>query len=293
MNFLIRLYRVRGVILFVAIVLCLLGAFRRFIPQSEALDMIFLGLPWLGITGMLIAMLVAVLVPKWLPVSETISIVPPVDGRWLGMNSPVNKVPSHGVRAYGQSYAIDLVYEPVDQKRPTFGVGPVMRRPEDYPAFGQPVRAMIDGQVVSVLDALRDHRARSGTLSVLYMLVEGALRELAGPKFIIGNHVTIRSDDGVFAVVAHLKSGSALVAVGDRVHAGQVIAECGNSGNSSEPHVHVQLMDRRSFWTGQGVPFVFADVQIGDADLLQNALPGNLQHVKILALQQPSKNSKE
>ena len=297
MSLLKRIYRVRGVILFVAVVLCLLGMLRQLLPRGGVIESAFLLLPWLGIVGFLTALLVTVLATTLHPARESISVVSPVLGRWLGMNSPVDKVPSHGVRAYGQAYAIDLVYEPVGRERPAFGVGPAMRSPEDYPAFGQPVRAMVDGEVVGVLDTLRDHRARSNTGGIVYMMLEGAVRELAGPRFIIGNHVTIRSDDGVFALVAHLKNGSARVNVGDRVRAGQEIAECGNSGNSSEPHVHAQLMDRRSAWTGQGVPFSFTDVRIGDSEQLQNSLPGNLQHVTIdpstSASVQPTKTSKE
>lgn len=281
MRLLLRIYRVRGVILLIAVALCLLGALRRLLPNGEVIEATFLVLPWLGIAGISLALLMAMLAARLLPVRESISVVSPVTGRWLGMNSPVDKVPSHGVRAYGQAYAIDLVYEPVSQERPAFGVGPAMRPPDEYPAFGQPVRAMVEGQVVSVLDTLRDHRARSSMLGILYMLIEGAVRELVGPRFIIGNHVTIRGDSGVFAVVAHLKKSSALVSVGDRVFAGQVIAECGNSGNTSEPHVHAQLMDRHSSWTGQGIPFSFVDVRIGDAEQLENALPANLQYVTI------------
>lgn len=297
MRLLLRIYRVRGVILLIAVALCLMGALRRFLPEGEVIEATFLVLSWLGIAGLLIAVLVAMPAARLLPEYGSISVVSPVTGRWLGMNSPVDKVPSHGVRAYGQAYAIDLVYEPVGKKRPAFGEGPAMRSPEEYPAFGQPVRAMVDGEVVAVLDTLHDHRARSSMSGIVYMMIEGAIRELAGPKFIIGNHVTIRSDDGVFAVVAHIKNGSALVNVGDRVRAGQEIAECGNSGNSSEPHVHAQLMDRRSAWTGQGVPFSFVDVRIGDTEQLQNAVPGNFQHVTIdmptSVPARPAKPSKE
>lgn len=297
MRLLMRMYRARGVILLFAVVLCLLGAIRRLFPRTGVLDLFFLVLPWLGLAGISLALLMTMLAARLIPVRESISVVSPVTGRWLGMNSPVDKVPSHGVRAYGQAYAIDLVYDPASQERPTFGAGPAMRPAEEYPAFGQPVRAVVEGEVVSVLDKLRDHRARSSILGILYMQVEGAVRELGGPRFIIGNHVTIRGDDGVFAVVAHLKKSSALVSVGDRVRAGQVIAECGNSGNTSEPHVHAQLMDRRSPWIGQGIPFSFVDVRIGDSEQLQNAIPGNLQHVTIdlpaAVPPQPAKTSKD
>jgi hypothetical protein len=186
----------------------------------------------------------------------------PVRGRWQALNSPATKVPSHGTRAYGQAYAIDLVHEPADGDRPVFASGAAMRPNDDYPAFGQPVLAMVDGVVVTASDGLRDHRARSSWLGFAYLTLEGAVRELGGPRFIVGNHVVIRSDDGAFALVAHLRRGSVRVRPGDRVRAGEQVAECGNSGNSSEPHVHAQLMDRPSPWTGQGLPMEFRDVAI-------------------------------
>jgi hypothetical protein len=65
----------------------------------------------------------------------------PVAGRWQAVSSPADKVPSHGLHAYGQTYAIDLVHEPADGSRPRFGEGPAFRAPEDYPAFGKPVLA--------------------------------------------------------------------------------------------------------------------------------------------------------
>jgi murein DD-endopeptidase MepM/ murein hydrolase activator NlpD len=47
------------------------------------------------------------------------------------------------------------------------------------------------------------------------------------------------------------------VAVGEEVRAGQQVAECGNSGNSTQPHVHLQVMDRPDASAAQGVPMRF------------------------------------
>jgi murein DD-endopeptidase MepM/ murein hydrolase activator NlpD len=76
-----------------------------------------------------------------------------------------------------------------------------------------------------------------------YMLGQRArLRQGAGA--IAGNYLIIAlRDSGAFVALVHLRAGSVRVAVGEEVTTGQPIADCGNSGNSTQPHVHVQVMD--------------------------------------------------
>lgn len=64
-------------------------------------------------------------------------------------------------------------------------------------------------------------------------------------------------DSGAFVALVHLRAGSLRVAVGDQVTTGQQIAECGNSGNSTQPHVHLQVMDSPDLSVAQGVPMSF------------------------------------
>ncbi|WP_235355105.1 M23 family metallopeptidase [Brevibacterium linens] len=232
----------------------------------------------MAVLVVVMCVLLSVLVPRWPATPPGQVVHPPVQGRWLGMNSPVSKVPSHGVRVYGQTYAIDLVHDPDGTPRPTFG-GPIVRAAHEYPAFGQPVFAMVTGTVVRASDWRRDHRARSNWFGLIYLMVEGAVREIGGPGFIVGNHVTIRTDDSVYATIAHLQRRSITVQVGDRVTAGTRIGACGNSGNSSEPHVHAQLMDRMALWTAQGVPMVFADITLDTNPEKVDALPKNEQRM--------------
>lgn len=125
-----------------------------------------------------------------------------------------NTTPSHGLHAYGQTYAVDLVHEPTEGSRPQFGTGPAFRSPEDFPAFGRPVLAPADGVVVRVHGRERDHRSRSSGPSLLYLFAEGSLRELTGPGRVLGNHVVLDLGDGVYAVLAHLRRGSPRVANG-------------------------------------------------------------------------------
>ncbi|MGY2064936.1 M23 family metallopeptidase [Blastococcus sp. SYSU DS0619] len=206
------------------------------------------------------------------PAAPVRVVEPPVDGAWRALNSPATKVPSHGTHGLGQTWAIDLVAEPPGAVRPVFGSGSQWRPVTDYPAFGLPVRSPVTGTVVRVHDRRRDHRARSGWLSIVFLLVvEGFVRQVAGTRWLLGNHVVVDAGNGTFAVLAHLRRGSVRVAVGDRVAATEQVAECGNSGNSSEPHLHVQLTDSPWVAGACGRPMAFRAGGAGDVD----GLPAN------------------
>ncbi|MFJ6985574.1 MULTISPECIES: M23 family metallopeptidase [unclassified Streptomyces] len=183
---------------------------------------------------------------------------PPVEGRWTVLNSPADRVPSHGTHAWGQTYAVDLVHDPADGGRPAFGAGRAFRPPADFPAYGRPLVAPDDAVVVTVRDGVRDHRSRSTWAALLLMAAEAPFREAGGARRVLGNHVVLDLGDGVYAVLAHLRRGSAVVRPGQRVRRGELLARCGNSGNSGEPHLHFQLMDRPAPRFAAGVPFVFA-----------------------------------
>jgi murein DD-endopeptidase MepM/ murein hydrolase activator NlpD len=224
----------------------------------------FTGPGWLvwAATALLAGGVVLLFVPGAVPAASrraAIAVRPPVAGRWTAVNSPASRTPSHGTHAYAQTYAIDLVHEP-DPARPRPGLSgwPLARRPAAFPGFGQPVLAPADGTVVRVSDWQRDHWSRTSWLALaLMLLVEGVLRELTGPGRVLGNHVVIDLGDGAYALLAHLRRRSALVTAGQRVRAGQQLAACGNSGNSTEPHVHFQLMDRPGVLLAAGLPFGF------------------------------------
>jgi murein DD-endopeptidase MepM/ murein hydrolase activator NlpD len=81
-------------------------------------------------------------------------------------------------------------------------------------------------------------------------------------EHLAGNHVVIDMGHGRFVMMAHLQKGSVLIAEGEVVHAGQPIAKCGNSGNSSGPHLHLQVQNGPDFSApnAKTYPILFRDV---------------------------------
>ncbi|MFD7965097.1 M23 family metallopeptidase [Streptomyces zaomyceticus] len=194
----------------------------------------------------------------------TVEVDPPVAGHWSALNSPADRTPSHGTHQLGQTYAIDVTREDEAKPRPGFvWLWPVIRRNEDFPAFDAPLLAVADATVVHAEDGQRDHLSRNSLPALLFlMLVESTVRGLAGARRVTGNHLVLDLGDGTYAMYAHLKRGSLAVRAGDRVRAGQELARCGNSGNSTEPHVHFQLMDGPDLDTASGVPFSWRGIGV-------------------------------
>ncbi|MFF2137947.1 M23 family metallopeptidase [Streptomyces sp. NPDC058193] len=193
-----------------------------------------------------------------------VEVGPPVTGRWSALNSPADKVPSHGTHGYGQTYAIDIVAEPEEGSRPPFRwLWPLARSNRDFPAFGAPLVAVADGTVVRAGDGMRDHLSRNSGPALAYLLlVEAPLRDMAGARWIVGNHLVLDLGDGTYAAYAHLRRGSLQVRAGDTVRAGRMLARCGNSGNSTEPHVHFQLMDHPDLDVARGIPFTWRGIGV-------------------------------
>ncbi|GAB3534895.1 hypothetical protein GCM10027403_11710 [Arthrobacter tecti] len=189
--------------------------------------------------------------------STSIDLEYPFVGRWLTQNSPANRVPSHGTTLFATSHAIDFV--PVDDAGHTAPItlGTLIRPepPDKFPGFGRTLLAPIAGIVVAAHDAESDHAAFRGLPSISYALTQQR-RAKAGWVALSGNHVLIEGSDGVVAI-CHLQQGSIEVRAGQRVRVGDVLGRCGNSGNSTEPHVHVQAIDNRHVERANAVRLTF------------------------------------
>ncbi|MFZ5857424.1 MAG: peptidoglycan DD-metalloendopeptidase family protein [Chloroflexota bacterium] len=119
---------------------------------------------------------------------------------------------------------------------------------EDYGCYSVPVVAPADGVIVKARDGEPDQ-------------TPGVVSTTALPE---GNHVAIQlNETGTYLIIAHLKLGSVAVKVGDTVREGQIIGACGNSGHTSEPHIHIhhQRQNPNLFPLNfaEGLPLFFRD----------------------------------
>lgn len=95
-----------------------------------------------------------------------------------------------------------------------------------YPAYGQTIVADGPGVILVAVDGIPDN-------------VPGTVNKYDQH----GNYVIIDHENGEFSLMAHFIPGSLKVRAGQRVTAGTPLGQCGNSGMSTEPHIHWQVMD--------------------------------------------------
>jgi hypothetical protein len=119
---------------------------------------------------------------------------------------------------------------------------------EDHFSYARPVLAPGDGKVVAVADGVAEEG--SGEVSLEAVKANGMV--------IFGNYVVIDHGNGEFSHLSHLKPGSLKVAVGDKVRAGEAVAQVGTSGSSLFPHLHYELATSAGT-QGEGVPSQFVD----------------------------------
>ncbi|HEY4591897.1 MAG TPA: M23 family metallopeptidase [Thermoanaerobaculia bacterium] len=133
----------------------------------------------------------------------------------------------------------------------------------DYYAYGRGVLAVADGEVVEVgADATEanDRLQQPGESQADFekrTYLEQAKLIAQSYKAPLGNYVILRHAGGEFSHYAHLKQGSVRVKAGDAVKRGQPIAQLGQTGNTTEPHLHFQLTDGPDPLYSRGVPILF------------------------------------
>ena len=141
-----------------------------------------------------------------------------------------------------------------------------------HKAYGNEILAVADGVVSSTKDGIPENVPGLTSRAVPIT-----------PETVGGNNVILDLGGGRFAFYAHMQPGSLRVKVGDKVRRGQVLGLVGNSGNSTEPHLHFHVSNGNSALESEGLPYVLEsfDVQTSpnNWESRQNQLP--LQNMRV------------
>ncbi|MEJ7838496.1 MAG: Cpe/LpqF family protein [Thermomicrobiales bacterium] len=186
-----------------------------------------------------------------------IAVNAPFEGAWLTIWGGNSEFLNYHAVSPQQRYALDLA---VWQNGASFAGNGL--EVEDYHAYGQSLYAPVAGEVVSVESALPDMP------SALAQQVDPAVAEAAAAQAAeqtpVGNHVVLQIEDGLFVFLAHMMPGTATVAVGDTVTVSELLGRVGNSGNTSEPHIHLHVQTSPDLLdpAAAGVPIVWNAVAV-------------------------------
>lgn len=191
----------------------------------------------------------------------------PVQGEWLVYNGGITPETSHSWDILAQRYAYDFVVADPAGRRNAPGAGDAL---EDYFAYGRPVVAPADGVVVRVRDGVRDAPAPGSGW------IDWRCRDFRG------NFVVIRHAPGEYSVLAHLVPDQIAVRVGQQVARGALIGRCGNSGHSTEPHLHFHLQDHPNFFLAMGLPLRFHAVAVDGGAPGEGVLVGRMRVAQAL-----------
>ncbi|WP_299157060.1 peptidoglycan DD-metalloendopeptidase family protein [uncultured Christiangramia sp.] len=129
------------------------------------------------------------------------------------------------------------------------------RTNEDYYAFGKKLISPCDAEVILKIDGIEDN-------------VPGELN----PMYVPGNTVILKTANNEYLFFAHFKQNTIEVEQGQKVKKGEVLGLCGNSGNSSEPHLHFHIQNVKNINVATGVKSYFEEIKV-NGEIKKNYSP--------------------
>jgi peptidase M23-like protein len=160
-----------------------------------------------------------------LPPNDPVTIDMPYAGQWWAFSAGRSPLVNDHWGTQTQRHALDMI-QVVDGK----SYRGDKQKLTSYYAFGKTLVAPTAGRVTAVVESRPDLPIGDSDLS--------------HPE---GNVLVLDIGGGRYVMMAHIQHGSIAVAVGDDVRRGQPIAKVGNSGNTSEPHLHIQVQNKPEF----------------------------------------------
>lgn len=181
----------------------------------------------------------------------------PFEGEWFVFWGGRMKEDNNHTSDVSQRFAYDFVQTKDGKTHISDG-----KKNEDYYCYDKLIVVPCAGRIISIENQIDDN-------------TPGEMN----PYLAAGNYVIIDHGNGEFSFMAHLKKGSIIAKKGDLILKGQEIGRCGNSGNSSEPHLHYHLQNDSIWFGGEGLPSQFRNY-IANGDKVTNGEPHNGQIIK-------------
>lgn len=154
---------------------------------------------------------------------------------WGGDTKELN----YHIENEAQKYAFDMLI--TDRNKKSFKTDG--KTNEDYYAFGKELIAPCDAEVVLAVDGIKDN-------------IPGELN----PIYVPGNTVILKTENSEFLFFAHFKQNSIVVKQGQKVKQGELLGLCGNSGNSSEAHLHFHIQNIEDMYKATGAKSYFSKI---------------------------------
>lgn len=168
-------------------------------------------------------------------------LVLPFKGEWMVVWGGDTKELNYHVKNRAQKNAFDIIQ--VDSSGKSYRTDG--KTNEDYYAFGKEILAPCNGKVVQVVHGVKDN-------------IPGEMNIYD----VGGNTVILQTAQNEFLVFCHFKHASIRVQEGQDVTTGQVLGLCGNTGNSSEPHLHFHMQDVENMNKATGIKCYFDKILV-------------------------------
>jgi len=169
------------------------------------------------------------------------TLILPVKGEWTVFWGGDTKEDNYHIESKAQKNAFDLIITNAEGKSyKTDG-----QTNEDYYAFGKELIAPCDAEVVLVVDGIKDNKP--GEMN---------------PIYVPGNTVILKTKNEEFLFFAHFKQNSIVVKQGQKVKQGNLLGLCGNSGNSSEAHLHFHIQNVEDMNKATGAKCFFEKILV-------------------------------
>jgi hypothetical protein len=167
----------------------------------------------------------------------------PFDGDWLISWGGETQKDNHHIGSPPQDRAVDIRKIIEGTGNQTSRGDP--KKNESYGCWAQPIYSPTDGVVQVAVDGVPDN-------------IPGELNRPSA----LGNYVMVKSAAGFVVVLAHFRQGSVAKRAGVAVKAGDLLGQCGNSGNSTEPHLHMHVQSEIGMQRSVALRMVFPTLTV-------------------------------